>query len=217
MEDAMNFNKLITALCAFLMILGVVVTQANATRWDLNKSNRDLGISGNFAFVDISVIDHTATFTIDANQALLGGGNNFGIQRFLFNTKLSGITAGDFSAVSGWQVNHNGGNGGFGSFELNYTGNGHHRMDPLTFTITDNSISSPLDFFDENIGGFHFAAHIAGFDLDLEENCHSHHSPTSAWFADGTQNTPVPEPGTILLLGAGLFGLGLFGRKRMKG
>jgi PEP-CTERM motif-containing protein len=32
----------------------------------------------------------------------------------------------------------------------------------------------------------------------------------------GETSNPVPEPGTILLLGAGLLGLGLYGRKRMK-
>ena len=32
-----------------------------------------------------------------------------------------------------------------------------------------------------------------------------------------TDLTPVPEPGTILLLGAGLLGLGFYGRRRMKG
>ena len=198
--------KLITTFCAFLAILGLVVTQAKATTWDLNTSNVNLGISGNFASVDISVTGNTATFTIDANQALLGGGDNFGIDKFFFNTTLSGITASDFSAVSGWDIRTSQNASDFGLFEFLYKGTGSTRMDPLTFTITDSSITSALDFYDANSSGFHFVAHIAGFS-DLNGN-------TSAFFGDGA---PVPEPGTIVLLGAGLLGLGLFGRKRMKG
>jgi len=37
----------------------------------------------------------------------------------------------------------------------------------------------------------------------------------SSLLIDNVTNNPVPEPSTIILLGAGLLGLGFFGRKRM--
>jgi hypothetical protein len=205
------------------MILGLVAAQAGATSWDLNKSNVDLGVYGNFATVDISVIDNTATFRIDANQALLPPpvtGGNYGIDKFFFNTKLTGIDVGDIAVAQGWEVTiKNGGSeaSDFGKFEFLYKGTGNDpkngtedkRIDPLVFTITDPTISYPEQFYEANNDGYHFAAHIAGFE--------KLNGQTSVFVADGPQSTPVPEPGTILLLGAGLVGLGLFGRKRMKG
>ena len=208
----MRLHKLITTLCVFLMILGLVVTQANATTWDLNRSNVDLGITGAFATVDISVVGNTATFNINANEALLVPpvtGGNFGIDKFFFNTTLSGIEVGDITFAPGWEVKTSENASEFGLFEFEYKGTGNSRINPLTFTITDSSILLPGNFYEANNDGFHFAAHIAGF------------TPLNGWdsafFADGDQSTPVPEPGTIVLLGAGLLGLGLFGRKRMKG
>jgi len=201
--------KLITTLCACLVILGLVVTQAKATTWDLNTSNENLGISGNFATVDIGVNDKTATFTIAANLDIFTPGSNFGIDKFFFNTTLSGITAGDFIVADGWTVKTSQNASSFGDFEFLYKGTGDSRINPLNFSITDSSITSALDFYDANSSGFHFVAHIAGFS-DLNGN-------TSAFFGDGAPGAPVPEPGTIVLLGAGLLGLGLFGRKRMKG
>jgi len=38
----------------------------------------------------------------------------------------------------------------------------------------------------------------------------------SHFFGYNSSSTPVPEPGTVILLGAGLVGLGLYGRRRMK-
>jgi hypothetical protein len=189
---------------AIVLVLGLAIN-ANATIWNLDVSNVNLGISGNFATVDVSVSGHVATFRVDANQALLGSGTNFGIDKFFFNTTLASITASDFSANSGWTANKNtNGTGGFGAFELNYIGKGNSRVDPLFFTITDTSITSAMNFYEANADGHHFVAHIAGFPCK--------NGQTSAFFTDG--NHKVSEPSMMLLFGSGLLGLGLFRFKK---
>lgn len=209
--DAMKSIKLITVLSAFVMILGLAVTQANALTWDLNTSNVNLGISGSFATVDITVVDNTAYFVINANDALLQppvSGGNYGIDKFFFNSTLSNI-AGSINVGLGWEVKVNQNASMFGVFELEYKGTGESRIDPLSFSITDTRISDPSQFYEANSAGYNFAAHIAGFQSLMGQS--------SAYFADGTPGAPVPEPSTMLLLGAGVLGMGIFGRKRMKG
>jgi hypothetical protein len=209
-EDAMRSIKLFTILSAFLMIMGVVVTEVEADTWYLNTSNVNLGVSGNFASVTINAGSGVANFEIAANLSIFTPGDNFGIDMFFFNTTLSDITTDDFVVADGWTVRTSRNASSFGEFEFLYKGTGDSRINPLTFSINDPSILSPLNFYEENDpGGFHFAAHIAGF-TNLNGR-------TSAFFGDGGNGAPVPEPGTIVLLGAGLLGLGLFGRKRMKG
>jgi hypothetical protein len=54
-------------------------------------------------------------------------------------------------------------------------------------------------------GVFYSAAHVQNTGTDGKGN---------GWIGTGGNTTPVPEPATMLLLGAGLIGLGFFGRKQ---
>ncbi len=204
-------KKLITLLTAAAMALGMIASQAQATLWTLDVSNVDLGVPGPYATVNIDVTGNVATFTIDANDAILnsGGSTNFGIDKFFFNTGLTTITASDFSNLTNWAVAYDKTASSFGNFMLEFKGTASAQLDPLIFTITDAAITNPLDFYVANTAGYHFATHIRAFDPLLN-------GESSAFFSDGTPPPPpVPEPGTIMLLGVGLFGLAVYGKRRM--
>lgn len=203
----MKFFKLFLLFFVFAGFSGLAASQARATTWDLTTSNVGLGVTGTFATVNISVSGTTATFTIDANQALPGTGTNFGIDKFFFNTTLSTITAAEISLPTGWSVtvNPNNSASGFGSFDFENSGTGNSRQAPLVFTITDSNITSALNFYEANSDGSHFVAHIAGFP--------PLRGRTSAYFSDGGSN-PVPEPGALLLLGTGVMILAIYTKRR---
>lgn len=195
-------------VCTVILAMLLGGAQVEADTWQLTQSNVSLGESGNFVSVTISVTGDTATFTVTANTSLLVPHSNFGIDKFGLNTTLSSITPSDFSVQSGWSVKTNQTEDGFGNFDFEIKGNGSHRAQPLTFSITDPSINSASQFVDTSSGGYYFASEVAGFQpLNWQ---------TSAFFGSNS-NRPVPtsESSSILLLSSGLAGIVVF--RKLKG
>jgi len=179
--------------------------QADPITTYLTICNEDLGLTGDFATVTVAITDpNKVQFTVNANEALLGGGNNFGIQRFGFNSTLD-LSDAIFTLPDGWGSDFNDNISEFGIFYADESGTGKTRQDPLIFTLEWEGISDETQFYVANADGYHYVAHIAGFAAQ--------NGLTSAYFSDSA--APVPEPATLLLLGSGLLGLAGF-RKKMK-
>jgi hypothetical protein len=201
-------------LVGFAVLVLSTCGEAALVSYDLDQSNV---LSDGTAYLRVTIDDQGLPGRINFNVSVLGplldiAGQNFGLQKFGFNSQFSLSSANVVGLPGNWHYGGSGNMSEFGRYAASLEANtGNARLSALSFSITglsQETISSYL-LASSSRGGnesLFFAAHVAGIDIPGE------HGVTSGYFAGSAPSLPgmVPLPASARLLLAGLGVLACF-------
>lgn len=194
---SLKLSTLALALMAFAFVPSASATSCPTGDTCFNLSGSNIGITGSIGFVDVTNVSGGVQVTITMDPGYLlkttGGDIAFNLSSGSI-TKLNGIS---FNKLS---TNQNISQFGNYDFDIqNIKGQG-TAVNTITFTILGTNLT---------------ASDFTGFAVHFCVQA----SPTSCTqntgFTTGTPTSPVPEPGTLGLLGTGLVGLAGIVRRRV--
>ncbi|RJQ55610.1 MAG: PEP-CTERM sorting domain-containing protein [Nitrospiraceae bacterium] len=221
METKMKKQIIITSLVAVL--IASMVSFGQATMISINLDTEfsgatppagtapwltatfdDAGTPGSvmltMSTANLTGTEFVSTWSFNLNPALNPVSLNFAYSSGeMFSSLTQGVNCCKADGDGFFDISFNFNNGAFTSGETS------------VFNITGIPTLTALDFDFLSLGsgnspdGLKTAAHVQSIGVDGND---------SGWITGET--TVVPEPGTVFLLGAGLVGLGLYGRKRFR-
>ena len=193
-----------------LALLGPAAASAASVSYYLNQSNTEGSWPDGVNYLQVTISDSISNpgdieFLVTPLASLtVSAGSNFGIQAFGFNSTQA-LTGANIVDPAGWSTG-SGNLDGFGAYQVQESGTGSNRQNPLAFRITGISGDTIADYAVAGAGGaqgqYFFAAHVAGMTAV--------NGQTSAYFGG---NAVVPVPAAAWLFGGAIAGLAALRRR----